>query len=94
MKELGAGSPARREELATAALATLNNVTFYREPPAPPDPLADTIDKLCKGSQPASQSLEHDPSRGRMGGLAPFAEKFRILLNTFDSYPTGDLLTS
>ncbi|XP_049879021.1 armadillo repeat-containing protein 2 [Pectinophora gossypiella] len=37
----------RRDELATAALATLNNITFYREPPDP-DPLDDTLDLLCR----------------------------------------------
>jgi hypothetical protein len=40
----------RREELATAALATLNNITFYREPPDPPDPLHALLDQLCKGT--------------------------------------------
>lgn len=40
----------RREELATAALATLNNITFYREPPDPPDPLDDTLEHICKGT--------------------------------------------
>uniref|UniRef100_A0A2A4K8V7 Armadillo repeat-containing protein 2 n=1 Tax=Heliothis virescens TaxID=7102 RepID=A0A2A4K8V7_HELVI len=51
----------RGEELATAALATLNNMTFYREPPDPPDPLHVPIDNICKatcrwlrGSGPAS----------------------------------------
>uniref|UniRef100_A0A2H1VM48 SFRICE_008690 n=1 Tax=Spodoptera frugiperda TaxID=7108 RepID=A0A2H1VM48_SPOFR len=51
----------RAEELATAALATLNNLTFYREPPDPPDPLHVPIDNICKatcrwlrGSGPAS----------------------------------------
>ncbi|KAG6465633.1 hypothetical protein O3G_MSEX015281 [Manduca sexta] len=39
----------RRSELATAALATLNNITFYRDPSDIPDPLEDTIDKICKG---------------------------------------------
>ncbi|GBP85650.1 hypothetical protein EVAR_102181_1 [Eumeta japonica] len=38
----------RREELATAALATLSNVTFYREPPEPPDPLHRSVDELCQ----------------------------------------------
>ncbi|KAM3963940.1 armadillo repeat-containing protein 2 [Aphomia sociella] len=38
----------RREELATAALATLNNITFYREPPDPIDPLDELLDKLCR----------------------------------------------
>ncbi|XP_075983736.1 uncharacterized protein LOC142981605 [Anticarsia gemmatalis] len=38
----------RREELATAALATLNNLTFYREPPDPPDPLHLHYDNICK----------------------------------------------
>ncbi|KAH9645578.1 hypothetical protein HF086_005227 [Spodoptera exigua] len=38
----------RAEELATAALATLNNMTFYREPPDPPDPLHVPIDNICK----------------------------------------------
>ncbi|KAL0818163.1 hypothetical protein ABMA28_008680 [Loxostege sticticalis] len=38
----------RREELATASLATLNNITFYREPPDPPDPLHSLLDQLCK----------------------------------------------
>lgn len=42
----------RGEELATAALATLNNLTFYREPPDPPDPLHVPIDNICKGSTP------------------------------------------
>ncbi|KAI5635689.1 armadillo repeat-containing protein 2 isoform X1 [Phthorimaea operculella] len=37
----------RRDELATAALATLNNITFYREPPDP-DPLDNTLDLLCR----------------------------------------------
>lgn len=40
----------RGEELATAALATLNNLTFYREPPDPPDPLHVPIDNICKGN--------------------------------------------
>ncbi|CAG9791339.1 unnamed protein product [Diatraea saccharalis] len=40
----------RREELATAALATLNNITFYREPPDPPDPLHQLLDQLCKAT--------------------------------------------
>uniref|UniRef100_A0A2H1WFQ5 SFRICE_023123 n=1 Tax=Spodoptera frugiperda TaxID=7108 RepID=A0A2H1WFQ5_SPOFR len=40
----------RAEELATAALATLNNLTFYREPPDPPDPLHVPIDNICKGN--------------------------------------------
>ncbi|XP_063628910.1 armadillo repeat-containing protein 2 [Cydia splendana] len=44
------GTMDRREELATAALATLNNVTFYREPPAPPDPLAEPLDDVCKAT--------------------------------------------
>ncbi|XP_028177551.1 armadillo repeat-containing protein 2-like isoform X2 [Ostrinia furnacalis] len=51
----------RREELATASLATLNNITFYREPPDPPDPLDTLLDQLCKvtcrrlaGSGPAA----------------------------------------
>ncbi|XP_022831867.1 armadillo repeat-containing protein 2 [Spodoptera litura] len=51
----------RAEELATAALATLNNMTFYREPPDPPDPLHVPFDNICKatcrwlrGSGPAS----------------------------------------
>ncbi|XP_052752029.1 armadillo repeat-containing protein 2 [Galleria mellonella] len=51
----------RREELATAAFATLNNITFYREPPEPLDPLDEILDKLCKvtcrwldGSGPAA----------------------------------------
>lgn len=38
----------RGEELATAALATLNNLTFYREPPDPPDPLHVYFDNICK----------------------------------------------
>ncbi|XP_026333146.1 armadillo repeat-containing protein 2 [Hyposmocoma kahamanoa] len=38
----------RHDELATASLATLNNITFYREPPDPPDPLDETLDHLCK----------------------------------------------
>ncbi|XP_063368797.1 armadillo repeat-containing protein 2 [Cydia amplana] len=44
------GTMDRREELATAALATLNNVTFYRETPAPPDPLAEPLDDICKAT--------------------------------------------
>ncbi|PZC83600.1 hypothetical protein B5X24_HaOG207583 [Helicoverpa armigera] len=40
----------RGEELATAALATLNNLTFYREPPDPPDPLHVPIDNICKAT--------------------------------------------
>ncbi|CAH0696864.1 unnamed protein product [Spodoptera exigua] len=40
----------RAEELATAALATLNNMTFYREPPDPPDPLHVPIDNICKAT--------------------------------------------
>ncbi|CAG5024512.1 unnamed protein product [Parnassius apollo] len=40
----------RREELATAALATLNNITFYLEPAEPLDPLDDTIELLCKAT--------------------------------------------
>ncbi|XP_059052381.1 armadillo repeat-containing protein 2 [Achroia grisella] len=38
----------RREELATAAFATLNNITFYREPPEPADPLDKILDTLCR----------------------------------------------
>ncbi|XP_063541220.1 armadillo repeat-containing protein 2 [Cydia strobilella] len=49
-KEAEEGVMDRREELATAALATLNNVTFYREPPAPPDPLAEPLDDICKAT--------------------------------------------
>lgn len=40
----------RREELATAALATLNNITFYLEPTENLDPLDDHIEQLCKGN--------------------------------------------
>ncbi|CAH0595433.1 unnamed protein product [Chrysodeixis includens] len=44
------GAIERGEELATAALATLNNMTFYREPPDPPDPLHVHIDNICKAT--------------------------------------------
>ncbi|XP_013144370.1 PREDICTED: armadillo repeat-containing protein 2 isoform X2 [Papilio polytes] len=40
----------RREELATAALATLNNITFYLEPTENLDPLDDHIEQLCKAT--------------------------------------------
>ncbi|KAJ8711393.1 hypothetical protein PYW07_008635 [Mythimna separata] len=46
--EENAATIERGEELATAALATLNNLTFYREPPDPPDPLHVSIDNICK----------------------------------------------
>ncbi|XP_028036499.1 armadillo repeat-containing protein 2 [Bombyx mandarina] len=36
------------EELSTAALATLNNITFYSEPPDAPDPLYNTLENICK----------------------------------------------
>ncbi|XP_060806826.1 armadillo repeat-containing protein 2 [Amyelois transitella] len=42
-KEEHSNSLERREELATAALATLNNITFYREPPETLDELLDTV---------------------------------------------------
>ncbi|VVC90477.1 unnamed protein product, partial [Leptidea sinapis] len=40
----------RCDELAVAALATLNNVTFYLEPPPSPRRIDDTIDMLCKAT--------------------------------------------
>ncbi|XP_045539183.1 armadillo repeat-containing protein 2 [Papilio machaon] len=40
----------RREELATAALATLNNITFYLEPTDTLDPLDDNVEQLCKAT--------------------------------------------
>ncbi|XP_038216688.1 armadillo repeat-containing protein 2 [Zerene cesonia] len=40
----------RQDELAMAALATLNNVTFYLEPPPSPRRLDDTLDLLCKAT--------------------------------------------
>ncbi|CAB3220633.1 unnamed protein product [Arctia plantaginis] len=43
-----ANSIEHHEELATAALATLNNLTFYREPSDPPDPLHVYFDDICK----------------------------------------------
>ncbi|XP_072934563.1 armadillo repeat-containing protein 2 [Epargyreus clarus] len=39
----------RREELATAALATLNNVTFYMESPLT-DTLDEVLDSVCKAT--------------------------------------------
>ncbi|XP_068623866.1 armadillo repeat-containing protein 2 [Battus philenor] len=46
----GDGCLERREELATAALATLNNVTFYLQPTESLDPLDDTLELLCKAT--------------------------------------------
>ncbi|CAG4933420.1 unnamed protein product [Colias eurytheme] len=40
----------RQDELAMAALATLNNVTFYLEPPPSPRRIDDTLDLLCKAT--------------------------------------------
>ncbi|XP_047510928.1 armadillo repeat-containing protein 2 [Pieris napi] len=42
--------PNRRDELAMAALATLNNVTFYLDPAPAPRRLDDTLDLLCKAT--------------------------------------------
>ncbi|CAH2051852.1 unnamed protein product, partial [Iphiclides podalirius] len=44
------GYMSRREELATAALATLNNITFYLEVAEPLDPLDGTLEQLCRAS--------------------------------------------
>ncbi|KAJ0172985.1 hypothetical protein K1T71_011161 [Dendrolimus kikuchii] len=41
-------SAERREELATAALATLNNITFYRDSPDLDDSIDDTLTNICK----------------------------------------------
>ncbi|XP_053617081.1 armadillo repeat-containing protein 2 isoform X2 [Plodia interpunctella] len=46
-KEDRSSSLERRSELATAALATLNNVTFYREPP---DPLDELLHSVCRAT--------------------------------------------
>ncbi|CAK1541521.1 unnamed protein product [Leptosia nina] len=40
----------RHHELAMASLATLNNVTFYLEPPPSPRQIDDTLDLLCKAT--------------------------------------------
>lgn len=41
----------RREELATAVLATLNNITFYLEVAEPLDHLDGTLEQLCRGNR-------------------------------------------
>lgn len=50
----------RREELATASLATLNNITFYREPSIPSDPLDSLFDDLCRGKLEDFFITSHD----------------------------------
>lgn len=42
-------SAERREELATAALATLNNITFYRDSSDLDEAIDDTLTNICKG---------------------------------------------
>ncbi|KAL4711889.1 hypothetical protein ACJJTC_006058 [Scirpophaga incertulas] len=80
-KTAGSSLVERREELATAALATLNNITFYRDPPEPPDPMHQLLDKLCKATC------------RRLSGTGPAAcEAVRVLGNLSRSTRSAQFL--